>query len=91
PIIATVLAVFTHAQRGPEELVGLLRGLLSGFGAFALFFFTLAVSLPSLDTLAAFALASGVAVLAQGLLIAAARGRRPSATRLTREPAPSEY
>jgi len=78
PIIATVLAVFTHAQRGPEELVRLLRGLVSGFGAFALFCFTLAVSLRSLDTLAAFALASGVAVLAQGLLIAGASGGRPA-------------
>jgi hypothetical protein len=91
PIIATVLAVFTHAQRGPQELVRLLRGLVSGFGAFALFCFTLAVSLPSLGTLAAFALASGVAVLAQGLLIAGAgtraRAGRPSTAQLAREPA----
>jgi hypothetical protein len=64
---------------------------VSGFGAFALFCFTLAVSLPSLGTLAAFALASGVAVLAQGLLIAGdgarARAGRPSTARLAREPA----
>ena len=45
PIIATVLAMFTHAQRGPDEVLRLLRGLLSGFGAFALFFFTLALAL----------------------------------------------
>jgi len=91
PIIATVLAVFTHAQRGPEELVRLLRGLLSGFGAFALFFFTLAVSLPSLDTPAAFALASGVALLAQALLIASARRRQAvGSTGLVAEPAASE-
>jgi hypothetical protein len=79
PIIATVLAVFTHAQRGPEELIHLLRGLISGFGAFALFCFTLAVSLSSLDTTAAFALASGVALLAQGLLLAhTSRARAPA-------------
>jgi hypothetical protein len=83
PIIATVLAVFTHAQRGPDELARLLHGLLSGFGAFALFCFTLAVSLPALDTLAAFALASGVAVLAQGMLIAGAhRGRTAADARV---------
>lgn len=82
PIIATVLAVFTHVQRGPDELVRLLRGLLSGFGAFALFFFALAVSLPALGTLASFSLATAVAVLTQGLLIGgtrfagALRGRR---------------
>ena len=45
-----MLATFTHAQRGTDELLGLLRGLVSGFGAFALFCFTLAVSLPRLDT-----------------------------------------
>jgi hypothetical protein len=85
PIIATVLAVFTHAQRGPEELVHLLRGLISGFGAFALFCFTLAVSLPTLDTTAAFALASGVALLTQGLLLAhSPRAAAPA----SHEPAP---
>ena len=46
PIIATVLATFTHAQRGPHEAQRLLRWLLGGYGAFALFCFTLAVSLP---------------------------------------------
>jgi hypothetical protein len=75
PIIATVLAVFTHAQRGPEELVRLLRGMVSGFGAFALFCFTLAVSLPGLRTGGAFALATGVALLVQALLMALTRGQ----------------
>ena len=65
PIIATVLATFTHAQRGTDELLRLLRGLISGFGAFALFFFTLALSLRTLDTPTAFALASALALLAQ--------------------------
>ncbi len=45
PIIATVLATFTHAQRGTDELLRLLRGLVGGFGAFALFCFTLSLSL----------------------------------------------
>jgi hypothetical protein len=79
PVIATVLAVFTHAQRGPEELLRLLRGLLSGFGAFALFCFTLAVSLPALDIAAAFLLASTAALAAQGVLLA----------RASRTPAPA--
>jgi hypothetical protein len=65
PIIATVLATFTHAQRGVDELLRLLRGLLSGFGAFALFFFTLAVSLRGLGIAPAFALATAVALLTQ--------------------------
>ncbi len=73
PIIATVLATFTHAQRGPEETVRLLRGLVAGFGAFALFCFTLAISLRSLDTAPAFALATGVALLTQATVLALAR------------------
>lgn len=81
PIIATVLSTFTHAQRGAQEAVHLLRSMVTGFGAFALFCFTLAVSLRSLPTAAAFALASAVAIAVQlpGLL-AAATGSRSAAS-----------
>lgn len=74
PIIATVLATFTHAQRGTDELLRLLRGLVSGFFAFALFCFTLAVSLHRLDTAGAFALATGLALLTQGVVLVLVRG-----------------
>jgi hypothetical protein len=70
PIITTVLATFTHAQRGTDELLRLLRGLVGGFGAFALFCFTLAVSLRHLDTAAAFALATMLALATQAGVIA---------------------
>jgi hypothetical protein len=76
PIIATVLATFTHAQRGTDELLRLLRGLLSGFGAFALFFFTLAISLRQMDTASAFALATLVAVLTQAAALVLSRRER---------------
>ncbi len=69
PIIATVLATFTHAQRGSGEVQRLLRWLLGGYGAFALFCFTLAVSLRPLGTAAAFALASAVALLSQATIL----------------------
>jgi hypothetical protein len=70
PIITTVLATFTHAQRGNDELLRLLRGLVGGFGAFALFCFTLALSLHRLDIAPAFALATGLALLMQaGVLV----------------------
>ena len=78
PVITTVLATFTHAQRGTDELLRLLRGMLSGFGAFTLFCFTLAVSLRTLDTAAAFALASGLALLVQALMITAHQLGTPS-------------
>jgi len=70
PVITTVLATFTHAQRGTDELLRLLRGLLGGFGAFALFCFTLALALARMDTAAAFALATALALLAQAVVLA---------------------
>lgn len=73
PIIATVLATFTHAQRGSDEVVRLLRGMVTGFGAFALFFFALAVSLRGLGTAPAFALATVVALGTQSLVLFFAR------------------
>jgi len=79
PIIATVLATFTHAQRGTDELRRLLRGLVSGFGAFALFCFTLAVSLKHLGTAGAFALATALALLTQVAAFALVRGEPASA------------
>ncbi len=69
PIIASVLATFTHTQRGVDEALRLLRGLITGFGAFALFCFTLALALRTLDVAAAFALATSVALLTQGLVL----------------------
>jgi hypothetical protein len=80
PIIATVLATFTHAQRGADELLRLLRGLISGFGAFALFCFTLAVSLRGLGIAASFALATALALLVQCGAFVLAPAERATAT-----------
>jgi hypothetical protein len=84
PIITTVLATFTHGQRGTDELRRLVRGLVGGFGAFALFCFALALSLRRLDTGAAFALATAVALLTQAVVLALAR-ERPSSPALPAE------
>jgi uncharacterized membrane protein (GlpM family) len=77
PIIATVLATFTHAQRGTDELRRLLRGLLSGFGAFALFCFALSLALRHVDIATAFALATATALLVQALVLAFVRAQAP--------------
>jgi hypothetical protein len=69
PIIATVLATFTHAQHGTREAQRLLRWLLGGYGAFALFCFVLAITLRAFGTAGAFALATAVALLTQGAII----------------------
>jgi hypothetical protein len=80
PVIATVLATFTHAQHGHEEVRRLLRWLLGGYGAFALFCFTLAVALRPLGTAPAFLLATAVALLSQGaiILVITRTRRRPA-------------
>jgi hypothetical protein len=75
PIITTVLATFTHAQRGSDELLQLLRGLVGGFGAFALFCFTLALALRRLDIAASFALATAVALLMQTAVLTLVRAQ----------------
>ena len=78
PIIATVLAVFTHAQHGAEEVRRLLRWLLGGYGAFALFCFLLAVTLRPLGTGPSFLLATAASIVAQATVIALlARGAAP--------------
>ncbi len=73
PIIATVLAAFTHGQHGVEQMHRLMRGMVSGFAAFAMFFFTLAVSLRALGTAGGFVLATGVALLVQAAAFALSR------------------
>jgi hypothetical protein len=69
PIITTVLAAFTHAQLGSDATLRLLRGMLTGFLAFALFCWTVALALPHTSTLAAFALAAAVAALTQAAIL----------------------
>lgn len=69
PVIASVLAVFTHSQRGHPEVLRLLRGLLLGYAAYALFCFALALTLRPLGTAEAFALAIGVALLCQAAVL----------------------
>jgi hypothetical protein len=69
PVIASVLAVFTHSQRGVDELRLLLRGLITGFGAFAVFCFTLASSLRDVGVAGGFLLASAAALLLQGVVL----------------------
>ncbi len=73
PVITTVLATFTHTQRGAGEAVRLLRGMLSGFVAFALFCFTLTIALRASGIAAAFLLASAAALVTQGAMISRVR------------------
>lgn len=74
PIITSILAAFTQAQRGVPDTLRLLRGMLTGFFAFAAFCFTTAVLLRHVPLGVAFAAAALVSLATAGLTrVAAAR------------------
>jgi hypothetical protein len=65
PIVTSVLAVFTHAHGGSDQVRILLRNFLVGFYGFAAFCFALAVTLDSLGVVAAFSIALAAALAVQ--------------------------
>lgn len=83
PIVTSVLAVFTHIHGGVDQVRVLLRNFLIGFYGFAAFCFVLTVSLPDLETAAAFttalvaALATQTATFVLRTRLAADRVRAP--------------
>ncbi|MBA3735743.1 MAG: hypothetical protein H0W90_11205 [Actinobacteria bacterium] len=70
PVITPVLAAFTHAQRGAKEAARLLHGMTMGFFAYALFCFTVSAGVVGLGVPATFALATVLALVAQGVALA---------------------
>jgi hypothetical protein len=70
PVIASVLAVFTHALHGEDDLLRIMRGFVLGLVAYALFCFTLAEALPSMSIGASFALAVAIALGTQSIALA---------------------
>ena len=79
PIITTVLAVFTHAHHGPMEARILLRGLLNGLFAFALFADVLALTLRPWGTAIAFAAALSCCLALLSAIAWRTAPRQPSA------------
>lgn len=79
PVIASVLAVFTHALRGQEDLLRIMRGFVLGLVAYALFCFVLAESLGSLSIAAGFALATATALATQAIALTLSRPRPDAA------------
>jgi len=65
PIVTSVLAVFTHAHGGPDQVRILQRNFLIGFYGFATFCFLLAIALPEMGIAAAFSTALIVALAVQ--------------------------
>src|SRR3954447_12707926 len=64
PVLATVLAAFTHVQEGPAAAAQLLRGFATGLVAFAVFCFSAAELLPKHDLAFSFLVSAAVAIAA---------------------------
>jgi MFS family permease len=71
PVLASVLAVFTHRRQGPAAVAALLRGMLAGMAGFALFCAVVALLVDRVGIPAAFAAAVVAALAAQGAAVAA--------------------
>ncbi|HSW15194.1 MAG TPA: hypothetical protein VLI06_20260 [Solimonas sp.] len=67
PVMASVLALFSHRHAGAGFAIGLLRGMVYGYFAFAGFCLVLALGLPRLGITGAFVAATGVALALQAL------------------------
>ena len=67
PLLGSVLAVFSHRGQGAVFAVVLLRGMVTGFYAFASFCLVLALALPRLGTGLSFLLASASALAVQAM------------------------
>ena len=79
PVIASVLAVFTHAQHGEQDLLRIMRGFVVGLVAYALFCFTLATSLRSLGIAESFLLATIAALATQAIALTLTWRSQPAA------------
>ncbi|CAN5181280.1 hypothetical protein BH11PSE11_BH11PSE11_19170 [soil metagenome] len=67
PVMASVLAVFSHDVSGSDFTIRLMRGMVLGYYAFSCFCLALVFALPIMSIGMAFLLALTVAVLVQGL------------------------
>jgi flagellar biogenesis protein FliO len=75
PVIAPILAAFTHAQHGAAEAIRLLHGLTIGFVAYGVFCLVVSISLRELGIAASFALATVLTLVAQGIVLVLTRAR----------------
>jgi hypothetical protein len=66
PLIGASIAAFAHWRQGPEAGVAVMRGMANALYAFAAFFAIAGAALPRMSLVAAFALATAGALIAQG-------------------------
>ena len=78
PTVSAVLAIFTHAQEGPERTVGVMRGMTHGLLGFAAFLAVVGAAIVPMGIVGGFALALGAVVVVQAIeLRSAIRVHRP--------------
>jgi hypothetical protein len=69
PVLTTIIAAFTHAQRGRAAMVAFLNGYLQSVVGFALFCAVMAATLPSLGLARALISALIVQLLSHAFLL----------------------
>ena len=80
PVLACVLAVFTHREQGAAAVIGLLRGMLAGMVAFVIFCQLIAMLIVPYGIAPAFAAATVVAGVVQALAVYSVHSTLRSAT-----------
>lgn len=66
PILGSVITVAVHRAQGASDVTALLRAMATGYYAIVAFCFVLAITLPVLGNVGAFALAVAASLAAQG-------------------------
>ncbi len=79
PVLASILAVFTHRESGSAALIGMLRGMLAGMAGFIAFCQVILVLIVRHGTVPAFLAATAAALIAQTITIYLPATRRTSA------------
>ncbi len=69
PVLACVLAVFTHREQGGPQAIALLRGMLGGMASFVLFCQVIALAIVPYGIVPAFAAATLVALAVQAVAV----------------------
>jgi hypothetical protein len=65
PTVSAVMAIFTHAQEGPDRTIGVMRGMTHGLLGFAAFLAVVGAAIVPLGIVPAFALALSAVVVVQ--------------------------
>jgi hypothetical protein len=69
PVLACVLAGFTHREHGGDQAIALLRGMLAGMASFVLFCQVIALAVVPYGIAPAFTAATGVALAVQAIAV----------------------